>query len=159
MPRPVSLRFELAVSICVTLAGTILAWQVSAALRQPLDAEDMKIDAADLGSYAAEGELLARQRIGASLTRNYADVQSEMWREKIQEVAHKYESRDPAADLTDSFQDIHALARRLQTAAEAVSDAFSHGRTPTAAAADLKRIEADARQVKSRLMLRSDEAR
>jgi hypothetical protein len=157
MPRPVSLRFELALAVCVVLLAAIVVWQVGAAMKRPLDAEEMKIDVADLGSYAAEGDLLAQQRNGATITRSYSAVQSEMWRDKIEDIVRKYEKREPAAELKKPFAEIHALTRRLLAAADRVARDFAKDGTASDATAELQRVESDARQLKLRLVLSASE--
>jgi hypothetical protein len=156
MPGKVSRRFEITLAVCVVLIAAIVAWQVAVASKRPLDSKNMEIDVADLGSYAAEGELLARQRIGATVTRSYSKVQSEMWRDKIEEIVRKYQSREPAANLTKSFEEVGALAQRLLSAADALMDTHPKEGTSGELASNLKQVESDARELKSRLAGTSD---
>jgi hypothetical protein len=156
MSRKITRRFEIALAACVVLIAVIVAWQAAIASKRPLDSEDMKIDVADLGSYAAEGELLARQRVGASITRSYSKVQSEMWRDKIEEIVRKYQLREPAADLTKSFGEVSALAQRLLAAADALMGNVPKEGTAGEAASKLKQVESDARELKSHLAATPD---
>jgi hypothetical protein len=152
MPQ-VSVRFDVALAVCVVLIAAIVVWQVIAAQKRPLDAEDMKIDVADLASYAAEGHLLAKQGVGTSITRAYSKVQSEMWRDKIEEIVRKYSTRVPAADLMAHFEEVRAVAQRLLTTADAVTGDLANEGKPTAAAvSNLTRIESDAHRLQSRLL-------
>jgi hypothetical protein len=151
MQRQVSVRFEIALAVCVVLVGAILAWRVGAAQGRLLDAKHMKIDVADLASYAAEGDLLVKQRIAGSITRSYFKVHSEMWRDKIEEIARKYATREPAPELTTSFEEVHVLSQHLLSAANGVTDNFPTEATSKAAASELKQIESGARQLKARL--------
>lgn len=155
MSRHVSVRFKSALAAGVALIAAVVAWQVDAALKRPLDAEEMKIDVADLSSYAAEGNLLAKQRIGASTTRSFSKAQSEMWHDKIEQIARKYQSRKPEAHLTKSFGDVQTLAQRLLGAANAVMD-NTKGGTATTAAAELNQVESDARRLKLSQPFRAD---
>jgi len=156
MSRLVSIRFEVALAVGVVLIAASVAWWVGAALKRPLDAQDMRIDAADLGSYAAEGDLLTTQRVGVSITRSYSRVQIEMWRDKIEEIVDKYQSREPQAQVAKYFGEVRALAQRLLSASDDVTDDFVKEGTSAAAASELKQVELDARQLKSRLALTSD---
>jgi len=150
MSRQISVRFESAVAIGVVLITAGVAWQVGTQLQRPLDAEDMKIDVADLGSYAAEGDLLAEQRVGATMTRSYSKVQTQMWRDKIEKIAVKYQSREPEVGLTKSFGEVHALAQRLLSITDMINEKLTKEGTATAAVSELKQVELDARQLKSR---------
>jgi len=156
MSRQVSVRFQSALAVGVVLIIASVAWQVGTGLERPLDAEDMKIDVADLGSYAAEGDLLTKQRVGATLTRSYSKVQSQMWRDKIEKIAIKYQSREPEMGLTKSFGEVHALAQRLLCVTDVVTENLTREETSTAAASELKQAALDARQLKSRLSLTPD---
>ena len=61
----------------------------------------------------AEGDLLATHRIRVSITRSYSRVQTEMWRDKIEEIVRKYHSREAQAQLTKYFGEVRALAQHM----------------------------------------------
>jgi hypothetical protein len=156
MDRKVSTRFKIGLSASIAATAAVVTWQVAAEQHRPLRAEELKIDVGDIQSFAAEGGLLTSQHVGASVTRSYAKVHTQMWRQKIDDLARKYESREPDATLVQLFGDVRALAAELHAVADEVSGSFTQNETATAATARLRHVEAQARTLTSRLERESD---
>src|SRR5690349_695404 len=151
MNRKTSRRFEISLCAAIAAIAVIVTGLVAMDEHRPLDVEEMKIDVADIQSFAAEGSLLAEQRIGATVTHDFAKVHTDMWREKIDELARKYRSREPEAPLARFFGDIGTLADDLHAAADEVSSSFAQKESANTAAAQLREVELRARTLTSRL--------
>lgn len=156
MAPKVSLRFKIILCASVAAIAAVVTSQVAMQAHSPLGIEELKIDIADIQSYAAEGGLLASQRIGVSVTGSYAKAHTEMWRQKIDELARKYGSREPQPKWAQPYGDVRALANQLHAAADEVSGWFAQNETAGAAAAHLKQIESRARALKSRFEREAD---
>jgi hypothetical protein len=156
MHRKVSPRFEIALSVAVVAIAVGVMWQVAREERRPLDVEEMKIDVADARSFAAEGELLAAQKVGASVTHNYAKVHADMWRQKTAELARKYASREPEAKLAQLHGDVRALADQLHAVANEASGSLARNETASPAAAQLHEIASRAEALTARLEREAD---
>lgn len=156
MHRKVSVRFKIALCASIVVIAAVVGWQVARQEQSPVGVEELKIDLADIRSFAAEGSLLATQQVGTSVTRSYAKVQTEMWRQKINELAQEYESREPQVNLTQAYGDVRALADQLRTAADEVSSGFAQNQSANAATAHLQEVESRARALILRLEREAD---
>lgn len=135
----------------IVLSAAAVAWQAREQAHRPIDASEMKIDAADLGSYAAEGSLLGPQRLHETVTKPYVDAHGEMWRDKIEKLAAKYRSHEPAAGLEKPYQDVRMLAERLLSLSVELSRSFSREGNADKPASELRQLASEAQDLKSRL--------
>jgi hypothetical protein len=156
MDRKVSRQFEIALCAAIAAIAAIVTWQVAAQEHRPLDVEELQIDVADIQSLASEGGFLVTHPIGASVTRSFANAHAGMWRDKIDELARKYGSREPEASSVQSFDEVRALADRLHAVADEISRDSAQNGAESAAAAHLHETESRARTLKSRLEHQAD---
>lgn len=151
MDRKLSSRFKVLLSASIAAIASVVTAQVAMQEHRPLDLQELKIGVADIQSFAAEGSFLATQQIGASVTQSYANVQTEMWRRKIDELARKYESREPEPNLAQVYAEECVLADRLHVSADEVARRFTQHGSARTVAAHLQEIESQARTLTSRL--------
>lgn len=79
----------------------------------PLDVPQLKIDAADLTSFAGESQLIVEQALAGRLVGNYFRVHSSLLKRKVEEISRKLEDATPESGLERPYSELKALAKDM----------------------------------------------
>jgi hypothetical protein len=127
------------------------AWIIEVQASQPLSLQEVKIQATDLKSLAAEGQLIAAQTMVADVTANYFGVHTKMWHQKIDQTVEDHELSEPQAGLELPFRDVGRLARQLSSVSEMLTTSFGNRSALLKVKAQLAALETEARMLEKRL--------
>lgn len=111
--QPTYLRILVELSIVTLVLGAVVAGILLRQARQPLDAKNLKIAAADLNSLAAAGVLLVSQSPGSSVTEDYFKVQSRGWHEKVAAANAELRASSPVPHLRHAYEESATVAKDL----------------------------------------------
>jgi hypothetical protein len=107
-------------AVVLLLLGGLVGWLVRVEMK-PLGRAELKIEAADLRSYAAAGRLLAEQALTGKTTQAFFQTQTYLLQDKAESATKKLDSVEPKSGLEAQHLQARHLARQVQTALQSLN--------------------------------------
>jgi hypothetical protein len=133
---------EVVVSILL-VATSVSAFVVSETL--PLKKDDIKIEAADLRSFAAVGWSLTEQYSAGQLTETFFRNQTELTAQKVEDAVSYLENSRSTSDVSNEHKNVTRLAQELLRTFDQVES------SPNGANAKFSTLGQQLKQIEDRL--------